>query len=425
MTAKTGVTMIVGKWTAAHVRALRVDALRASQSAFAERLGFETVTVRKWEGRATEAKPVRGASAAALDTLLARLTEEQRHRMRSALAAPDTESEDDVNRRQLGIVTAASAVSLTGPVPRQPRLGLHEVRAWIDYAEDLARRDQREGGARLVEAASSALIRARREFDDAQCDPATGAAAASAVGSLAVITGWLAHDADRHDLARASYRTALELSMRSGDDELAVHALLNAANHEIGLSRQGAGNPHLALQNASRADRLAEHWKPGRVHALIAVRQAQACAHIGNHDGFRASMNKAHAAMETALDAELLSHCPRWLRFVDPSELAGHEARAYSDLGDYRTSLTHYEHAMEGQGVRNEANTRAWRARTLAAVGDTRGALAAGQSVLATLDAVGSTRTLRVMAPVRALHAAKASGFADRYDQLDRKVQTA
>ncbi|MFD4461582.1 helix-turn-helix domain-containing protein [Nocardia sp. NPDC058480] len=417
--------MIVGKWTAVHVRALRVDALRESQSVFAERLGFETVTVRKWEGRATEAKPVRGASAAALDTLLARLTAEQLQRMQSALAALDSESEDDVNRRRFGIATTASAISLAGPTPRQPRIGLHEVRAWVDYAEDLAQRDQREGGARLVEAASSALTRARREFDEAHCDPAMGAAAASAVGNLAVITGWLAYDADRHDLARSSYRTALEMSMLSGDDELAVHALLNAANQEIGLSRQGTGNPHLALQNASRADRLAEDWKPGRVHALIEVRKAQAWAQVGNHDGFRTAMTKAHSAMNTALDSELLGHCPRWLRFVDPSELAGHEARAHSDLGDYRTSLTHYARAMEGQSVRNEANTRAWHATILAAVGDTRGALSAAQSVLATLDVIGSPRTLRVMAPVRALHAAKSSGFADRYDQLDRKVLTA
>ncbi|MFD3591461.1 helix-turn-helix domain-containing protein [Nocardia sp. NPDC058640] len=420
--------MIVGRWTAAHIRALRVDALRESQPAFAQRLGFEAVTVRKWESRATEAKPVRGASAAALDTQLARLTADQLHRMELALVALDPESEDDVNRRQFGIATTMSAVSLVGPATDRgptvdhPRIGLSEVRAWIEYTEELEQRDQREGGARLVQAASSALTRARREVDVAHCDPATGAAAASAVGNLAVTTGWLAYDADQHDLARACYRTALEMSMRSGDEELAVHALLNAANQEIALSRQAIGNPHLALQNASRAERLAQHWNPGRVHALIAVRQAQAWGHIGNHDGFRTAMNTAHASMDTALDSEILGRCPSWLRFVDPPELAGHEARAHSDLGDYRTALTHYERALQGQSVRNEANTRAWHAATLAAVGDTRGALAAGQSVLDSLGTIGSTRTLRAMAPIRALHAAKHSGFADHYDQLDRQA---
>lgn len=423
--------MIVGKWTAVHVRALRVDALRESQPTFAARLGYEVVTVRKWECRATEAKPVRGASAAALDTQLARLTADQLHRMQLALVT-NTESEDDVNRRQFGIAATVSAVSLAGPAVGtspadvQPRrIGLDEVRTWIEYTEELEQRDQREGGDRLVRAASSALMRARREFDGADCDPATGAAAASAVGNLAVITGWLAHDAEQHDLARASYRTALEMSMHSGDDELAVHALLNAANQEILLSRQAVGNPHLALQNVSRADRLAERWKPGRVHALIAIRRAQAWARIGNSDGFRTAMSAAHKAMDKAMDSELLGHCPSWLRFVDPSEMAGHEARGHGDLGDYRTALTHYERALQGQSIRNEANTRAWYAATLASAGDTRGALAEGKSVLATLDVIGSTRTLRAMAPIRALHAATAAGFADRYDHLDRKVSIA
>ncbi|MFC8382137.1 hypothetical protein [Nocardia sp. NPDC057272] len=248
--------------------------------------------------------------------------------MELALTALDTESEDDVNRRQFGIATTASAASLVGPaasrgpVVERPRIGLSEVRAWIEYTEELEQRDQREGGAWLVKAASSALAHARREVDESHCDQATGAAAASAVGNLAVTTGWLAYDADQHALARSCYRTALEMSVRSGDDELAVHALLYSANQDIALSRQGMGNPHLALQNASRADRLAQHWNPGRVHALIAVRQAQAWGQVGNHDGFRTAMSKAHAAMDTALNSEILGRCPRWLRFVDPPELA-------------------------------------------------------------------------------------------------------
>ncbi|AYF76517.1 helix-turn-helix domain-containing protein [Nocardia yunnanensis] len=60
--------MIVSKWTGAEVRALREVALRMSQDELADRIGFKTPTVRKWE-KATAARPVRGNSAAALDTL--------------------------------------------------------------------------------------------------------------------------------------------------------------------------------------------------------------------------------------------------------------------------------------------------------------------------------------------------------------------
>lgn len=351
------------------------------------------------------------------------------------------EGEDEVNRRQFG-VSALSAIALTGTtaqLPQQPlasakrlhqqplasgkRLGLAEVRGWLTFAEEIDQRDQREGGAGLVREAHTTLLQARGQLDSAHCDPATATAAASAVGNVAVIAGWVAYDSEHHDLARACYREGLELSARSGDNDLAVHSLLNAAALEISLSRQGSGNPYLALQNINRAAQIAQHWKPGRIHALIAVRQAQAWARIGSHDDFRTAMNHAHAAMDTALNSELLTHCPRWLRFVDPIELAGHEARAYGDLGDHRAALDLYERALEGQSIRNEANTRAWYAATRAAVGDLRGALAEAEPVLATLEDVGSTRTLRVLAPLRS-HGSKAEEFTHRYDKIAQKTLT-
>lgn len=79
--------MIVSTWTGAEVRALRTVALRLTQEQFAERLGFQPPTIRKWE-RATHERPVRGDLAAALDVELSRLTDEQRDRFTVAVA-PD------------------------------------------------------------------------------------------------------------------------------------------------------------------------------------------------------------------------------------------------------------------------------------------------------------------------------------------------
>ncbi|MFC3966484.1 helix-turn-helix domain-containing protein [Nocardia jiangsuensis] len=41
--------MIVERWTAVEVRALRVSALRDTQEQFAVRIGWKVPTVRKWE----------------------------------------------------------------------------------------------------------------------------------------------------------------------------------------------------------------------------------------------------------------------------------------------------------------------------------------------------------------------------------------
>lgn len=77
--------MIVTNWTGIEVKALRIAALRLTQEAFAEQLGYQAVTVRKWE-RAHDTRPVRGKSALDLDTELARLNEDQAERFRAAVA---------------------------------------------------------------------------------------------------------------------------------------------------------------------------------------------------------------------------------------------------------------------------------------------------------------------------------------------------
>ncbi|UGT63137.1 helix-turn-helix domain-containing protein [Nocardia asteroides] len=77
--------MIVTKWTGIEVRALRTAALRFTQLEFAETLGFTVGAVRKWEGR-RETIELAGRFAAAMDTVLGRLTDSERTRFRAALS---------------------------------------------------------------------------------------------------------------------------------------------------------------------------------------------------------------------------------------------------------------------------------------------------------------------------------------------------
>lgn len=77
--------MIVTKWTGIEVRALRTAALRLTQPEFAEILGFTVGAVRKWEGR-RETIELAGRSAAAMDTVLQRLTDSEQARFRAMLS---------------------------------------------------------------------------------------------------------------------------------------------------------------------------------------------------------------------------------------------------------------------------------------------------------------------------------------------------
>ncbi|RJO77940.1 hypothetical protein D5S18_06595 [Nocardia panacis] len=83
--------MIVIRWTGVEVRALRTQALRRTQSEFADLIGYSEAVVRKWEGRG-ETITLAGQFAAAMDTLLRRLDDEQSERFRRALPADSTVS---------------------------------------------------------------------------------------------------------------------------------------------------------------------------------------------------------------------------------------------------------------------------------------------------------------------------------------------
>ncbi|WP_446221628.1 helix-turn-helix domain-containing protein [Nocardia sp. IBHARD005] len=78
--------MAVTGWTGVEVRAMRSAALRITQAELAERLGFTESVVRKWEKRGATIT-LTHQHAAAMDTLLVRLGDDQRRRFESACSA--------------------------------------------------------------------------------------------------------------------------------------------------------------------------------------------------------------------------------------------------------------------------------------------------------------------------------------------------
>jgi len=432
--------MIVEKWTRVEVLAIRLAALRLTQEKFAELIGFQPSTIRKWE-RATRERPVRGDSAAALDTQFSRLTDEQRARFRSAIggAAESGVSvevrapsgalgvEDDVKRRQFGMLVGAALVA-AGTDSAVSHLGMGDARRLSESVTSFASREQAIGGVSLVQDAINELELALSLLETTTFDESTGRAFMSAAGELATIAGWLAYDADLHGVARRCYADAFALASQAGDDELTVHVCLNTAHQAIALSRIGASNPRRALGLLGRARDFTRGRPPGRIHALIATREALAYGLLGDRQGFGKAVATAWRELDAALDYEPLENCPRWLRFVTPTEVRCHEARGFGDLGNWMKSADLSAGlALEAVGARNAANYRAGWAAALAGSGDANSAVTQGLSVLDELESsVSSTRTLRLLEPIRdAVGDQPGDEFGARFDELARKAMTA
>ncbi|MGV9723897.1 helix-turn-helix domain-containing protein [Nocardia beijingensis] len=451
--------MIVSTWTRKEVRALREVALRMTQEEFAEKVGFQTATVQKWEQRTTAERPVRGRSAEALDTIYNGLEPAQRERFWHQLAGapPKTgghpvlsgaetiqpepanagdgavgmhvrEVEDDVKRREFNKLAAVGAVAVLVP-DSADRIGMSDAERLLADVDALGQEDQRTGGAQLVGFAVDKLAHALDRLQTGVFDSATGSAFTKATGELAVLAGWLAYDADRHPLARRCFADAMALGTEANDDDLIAHTCLIAANQSSSLARANrGGSPHKALQLADRARTLMRGRPPGRIHALIAVREAQACGILGDRIAFGRAIATAWRELDEAMQSEPLEEVPQWLRFVTYSEVADHEARGYADIGDLRRSVEMYSAAVEHPAaMRNATIVRAWSAATRARLGDITGALEHGYPALSDLSAIASTRTLRRLAPVRTAVDRVPAGaeFRQLYDSLAHKAVTA
>lgn len=434
--------MTVSRWTAVGVRALRTAALRETQEQFAERSGFFLPTIRKWH-RATWEKPVRGQSAEALDTMLRELDEEQRARFdteiaavgepvsRSTVGQPSKlglyawEVSTDVRRREFGKLAATAAAVTAVGWDFGERVGMADAQRLLASVDALEAQDQASGSGELVAFAVEQLARAKHTLDTGSYDGGTGDAFASVTGQLAVLTGWLAYDSGMQPLARRCYTDALALATEAGDEDLTACACLYAANQSIALTRADRGGAHHGLKLIDRARSLMRGRAPGRIHALIAVREAQTRGLVGDRDRFGRAIATAWREIEHARQYEPIEECPQWLRFVTDSEIRGHEARGWHDVGESARALALFDTAMrEKSGQRNAAQLQAWAAATHADIGDTSTAIDMGSPVLDRLETIASIRTLDVLRPVRsATDTPLGAEFRDRFDALAASMQ--
>lgn len=328
----------------------------------------------------------------------------------------------NLNRRQFSNVIAglAAATAALGNVRVPDLVDSAHMRYLNASVAKLYAKDQKIGGGTLARDGLRQYQRARRMLDEADYSESTGNQLMSTAGELAVCVGWLSYDSSDHTTARELYSDALLLAEQSGNDGLAIRAMEKMVLQSVQLARTTGrpGSAREAVRFGARAAELARRDPSPRLHALLAAREAIAYAAAGDRHGCEAAMARAWREVDHGLDGD---EPPAWLRFVNSSEIAVHEAKSRSYLGDSAAASRLYRLSLESTlSPRNAANYRAQLASALVTGGDLTAALEEGMIVLLALeDKIVSPRTVAELRPLRSAVTSERRGeeFKVRFDQ--------
>jgi len=297
------------------------------------------------------------------------------------------------------------------------RVDSAHVRSLRAAADRLYEDDQLVGGGALLEDAVQHLNKGRHMLNSSDFTERIGTQLMSAVGELAVCTGWLAFDSGNADVARALYLEAVALADEAGANDLGIRAREKLALLAVQTARlsHAPQTARQALRFTARAVHAASHAGP-RVHALLLSREAVAHATLGDRDAYLRAVAGAWRELERD---ESDANSPVWLRFVTAGELFDAEAKGLVYLGDPSRAVNAFDRALaQTNSPRNALIYRAQRSTAIGLSGDVTEAVAEALKVLPALGyQVASPRTLRELSSVRTL--AARAGNQDLVQQYD------
>jgi hypothetical protein len=157
----------------------------------------------------------------------------------------------------------------------------------------------------------------------------------SAAGELAEVVGWLAYDAEGHDLARRMNQESLYFTRLAGDRGIELLTLQNSSMHAA-----SQGRPMEAIQIARSVLEGGYALSP-RLKALFLTRKARALAQGGDDSALRMFSQIRSLFLDGVSDAD-----PAWTWWIDERELAWHEAMAQRDLGLASKAITFFERSV-------------------------------------------------------------------------------
>lgn len=372
---------VITAWTGGYADALR-QSLRMGNESFAEHLGVAVRTVAYWR-KNPEMTP-KPAIQETLDAALERAPD--RAKAQFAMLVSDSEQSrhrDHVESFEIpggGLLRASFDAATTefgdSDYLQSIRSHIHEIVAL----------DNRFGGADLVRLSTRFFRALHDQLGAGTYDPSLEADLHSAAAELAEVVGWLAYDAEAHDLVRRMNQESLYFARLAGDRAIELLTLQNSSMHA------GAqGRPREALHIA-RSVLEGDYRLSPRLKALFLTRKARALAQSGDVSAFHLIPQIRDLFLDGISDGD-----PDWAWWIDERELAWHEAMIQRDLGLAGKAIAHFERSVAATPVTELRSQYLHRAYLLQAQVDNATWNSAEQTIeqlLPLSKEVASTRTV-------------------------------
>ena len=315
---------VVATWSGGHADILR-QAFRMTNESYAEYLSVSVRTVANWRGN-PEVIP-RPAIQEILDAALERASD--RIKAQFALLIGETQRDN----KEAGDLE--SSVEVLNARSNSEIEGSQLLESVQSHIHEIVALDNRFGGADLLRL-STRFFRNLRDQLGAGCyDPRLERDLQSAAGELAEVVGWLAYDAEAHDLCRRMNQEALYFTRLAGDKTIELLTLQNSSMHA------GAeGRPREALHIA-RSVLEGDYKLSPRIKALFLTRKARALAQSGDESALRLLPEIQDLYLSGVSDAD-----PAWAWWIDDRELAWHEAMVQRDLGLSSKAIDCFERSV-------------------------------------------------------------------------------
>jgi hypothetical protein len=371
---------VITSWTGGHADALR-QSLRMGNETYAEHLGVAVRTVANW--RKSPGVVPKPAIQEILDAALDRASD----RVKAQFAQLVSQTAD------IGQVCQPESFQVPGMALLGASPNAHAEFADAGYLDSVHRHiqeivalDNRFGGADLVRLSARFFRTLHDQLGTGAYDASLEPDLHAAAGELAEVVGWLAYDAEMHDLARRMNQESLYFTRLSGDKAIELLTLQNSSMHAA-----SQGRPREAIQIA-RSVLEGDYRLSSRLKALFLTRKARALAQCGDEGALRMLPEIRGLFLDGVDDGD-----PAWAWWIDERELAWHEAMVQRDLGMASRSVGHFERSVAATPATEVRSQYLHRAYLLQAQVDNSTWNAAEQTIrqLVPLAAeVASTRTV-------------------------------
>ncbi len=315
---------VIATWSGGHADLLR-QALRMTNESYAEHLSVSVRTVANWRGN-PEVIP-RPAIQELLDVALERAPD--RVKAQFAVLIGEAEGGSQESSHLESFETSLNATS-------EPEIEGSELLESINnHIHEIVALDNRFGGADLLKLSTRFFRNLRDQLGTGFYDPRLERDLHSAAGELAEVVGWLAYDAEAHDLCRRMNQESLYFTRLAGDKIVELLTLQNSSMHAA-----AEGRPREAFQIA-RSVLEGDYKLSPRIKALFLTRKARALAQSGDESALRLLPEIRDLYLNGVSDLD-----PAWAWWIDDRELAWHEAMVQRDLGLASQAIDHFERSV-------------------------------------------------------------------------------